>query len=172
MCFTYLCVVVQTLLHIRSALSQTWGQILTLPFINCVTWDKWLSLSEHQFPCLEMVFTKTSFMLLWQRMRSVFKVPGTWSVVSEELICLLCLFLGFLCDHLNATAVERTKGICLASVQTGEHLMHTNASRHKSHLPPYLLSLSSLTWAVLATPSCFRGYPLCLACSKCLISIC
>lgn len=29
----------------------------------------------------------------------MFKVPGTWSVVSEELICLLCLFLGFLCDR-------------------------------------------------------------------------
>lgn len=66
--------------------------------------------------------------------------------------------------------VERTEGICLASIQTSEHLMYTNTSRHKSHLPSYLLSLSCLTWAGLAIPSeCIH---LCLACSKCLISIC
>ena len=141
-----------TFAHAFHALSQTWGQILTLPFINCVTWDKWFSLSAHQFPCLEMAFTKTSLVCC----------DRGWGVCSKCLarglrrvnLCLLCSFSGFLCGHL-----ERTEGICLASAQTGEHLLHTNASRHKSHLPCYLLDLFSLTWAVLATPACFRVYP-------------
>ena len=97
-------------------------------------------------------------------------------MLSEDLIYvfLLCSFLVFPFDHLSSrsASLEGPEVIWLASTQvwwtSGTH----SSFRCSSHLPPHLSTFLPSVGSGICSFLLQRMFSVCLACSKCWISIC